>query len=762
VRRVVPILFLACAGAAAHAATITVDAAKVERTMDRHRLLGTNLAGWYEPAAYQDEAIREWIRELGPVFLRLPGGSWGDGTLWNGNGVRHGNDVDYAKLDPKPYSPWSAAWGTWNIDYSVYAPRFLVDVKPNAKPKMLSTTWHGHVDVKTMHDFARAVGGQPFVIVNAGTGSPHDAAEWVRWANLTMGYNVRYWEVGNELGGSWEAGHFLPDGSELNGEIFAHRYEEFARAMKAVDPTIKVGCMDWIEDVLRRCGDLVDFVSIHAYPVSGREMDDELFAKLDTVRTTMDQAKASIHKVRPDREGKIEIDYSEWNMGWADIRGALWHAGWVGEMFRHGADFGMQWDMFHMLIHAKPSVRRSIYWPYWLWSRCMGDTLVASTVAGDAHVAAYATRTADGLAVMVINQSADAPATLNLSLAGFSPAAEGRAVVLSRREYFWIDPDPQLPDWKKRPWPVWDTGPTVRPLATSAAFTATFPPDSITVLMIPSAGAKPALAPTPARPAKAPRLTLVLPPEAYANDNVEVTVYARNGSDAAPYAGALPDGVIAVTGAVKADRATVGLADAVGTFVVKADAPGTARIKVAAGTAEVTGRLTFKSSVPKARVLWDFEEAAPPAALQSDWKLTFDGSVRANQQVARIEVGGETPQQETRRRLLVVDPLVPEGDRLDKKNIRGAFCDVKTAGDFHCADPDAAVEIVMQSPMNWWMSLGKVKLSECGEWKTATFLTDNPAFIRAMPGVSNLWFILRAKQPVSGSILLDRAGLMVR
>ena len=42
---------------------------------------------------------------------------------------------------------------------------------------------------------------------NAGCGRPIDAAEWVKWANKKMGYNVRYWEIGNELGGSWEAGH---------------------------------------------------------------------------------------------------------------------------------------------------------------------------------------------------------------------------------------------------------------------------------------------------------------------------------------------------------------------------------------------------------------------------------------------------------------------------------------------------------------------------------------------------------------------------
>jgi len=34
--------------------------------------------------------------------------------------------------------------------------------------------------------------------------------------------------------------------------------------------------------------------------------------------------------------------------------------------------------------------------------------------------------------------------------------------------------------------------------------------------------------------------------------------------------------------------------------------------------------------------------------------------------------------------------------------------------------------------------------------------------IRAMPQAYNIWFILRADKPVTGSVFIDRAGLMVR
>ena len=762
-------LVLMIASQSAGAGTLTVDASKELRTMDRRRLLGTNVAGWYFKKTYDNPVLRGWIRDLGPILIRLPGGSWGDGTFWNGNGVRHGDDVDYSRFNPKPYSAWSAPWGTWNIDYSDCAPGFLVDVKPNERPRMLSTKWHGHVDVKTMHEFIRDLGDEPFVIVNAGTGSPRDAAEWVRWANKKMGYNVRYWEVGNEQGGSWEAGHFLPDGTELNGNIFARRYEEFARAMKAVDPTIKVGCMDWLEEVLKQCGDQLDFFSIHAYPAGigtgpGAMPDDELFSKLDEVRRTMDEAKAIIRRVRPDREGKIEINFSEWNMGWADMRGALWHAGWVGEMFRHGAAFAMQWDVFAMVAEAEPgSMRRSIYWPFWLWSRAMGDTLVASELTGAKNAAVYATRSDRGLSIMVINQSTWDPVDLDVNLRGFTPGPAGREFRFTPREFFWLDREPEKPEGKKRPAEIWNTGPAVRAFKAGASFRASVPPSSIIVYAIPAAGQEPAVAETSDPAPRTPNLALWIPPELYAGDQVEAWVFARNGDEDAPYPLPLEDGRISLQGPVTADRRTIGLPQSVGRFFIKGDRPGSATVEVQSGKWKVSRNVVFKPSVPKPRILWDFEGPTLPASVRSQWKVEYDASVRPNQQVCKITLDGGIPDSDRLRELLVVSDF-PGEDKLDRKNIRGAVFDIRLAPDFATGDPDAYIEAVMQSPINWWMPLGRIRLSDLtrGEWKTETLLTADPGHIKAMPKAFDLWITIRSKSPVIGSIALDRVGLMVR
>jgi hypothetical protein len=78
----------------------------------------------------------------------------------------------------------------------------------------------------------RAVDAEPFITINFNA-SPQLAADWVRYCNRERGYNVKYWEVGDEQWGTWAKGHAPP-------EVYAKKYLTFVRAMKAVDPTIKI------------------------------------------------------------------------------------------------------------------------------------------------------------------------------------------------------------------------------------------------------------------------------------------------------------------------------------------------------------------------------------------------------------------------------------------------------------------------------------------------------------------------------------------
>ena len=79
-----------------------------------------------------------------------------------------------------------------------------------------------------------------YITVNYGTGTPEEAAAWVRYANKVKRHNVRYWEIGNENYGTWEADNNTRPHDPVT---YATRFKEYWRQMKAVDPSIKIGAV---------------------------------------------------------------------------------------------------------------------------------------------------------------------------------------------------------------------------------------------------------------------------------------------------------------------------------------------------------------------------------------------------------------------------------------------------------------------------------------------------------------------------------------
>lgn len=222
------------AGAATAPVTVTVNARAGLATMPATGL-GVNHAIWDQYLATNETS--DLLRDAGVQMVRYPGGSYADIYHWRdhtapGGYVAPGTDFD----------SFMAA--------------------------------------------ARRVGAEPMIIANYGTGTPAEAADWVRYANVTKRYGARYWTVGNEnygnghYGAAWEADHH-PDKSAT---YYANLVVSYAEAMKAVDPTIKVGAVltmpanwpdgltagddpgPWNKTVLSIAGPKIDFVGVHWYP----------------------------------------------------------------------------------------------------------------------------------------------------------------------------------------------------------------------------------------------------------------------------------------------------------------------------------------------------------------------------------------------------------------------------------------------------------------------------------------------------------------
>jgi alpha-N-arabinofuranosidase len=167
---------------------VVVETGRHLRTIDA-RHFGVSAAVW--DAAFDTPTTIGLLTEMGTQTLRFPGGSLSNDYHWQSN------------------TTGSNTW-QWATSFDEFA----------------------HVAV--------AVGAQVFISVNYGSGTPTEAAEWVRHANVTQGYGVKYWEIGNENYGGWE--------TDLNNRphdphTYANRFKEYYHRMKAVDPTIKIGAV---------------------------------------------------------------------------------------------------------------------------------------------------------------------------------------------------------------------------------------------------------------------------------------------------------------------------------------------------------------------------------------------------------------------------------------------------------------------------------------------------------------------------------------
>src|SRR5439155_10556451 len=98
--------------------------------------------------------------------------------------------------------------------------------------------------------FCRRVGAEPSITVNVeGSGATVDeAAAWVEYCNGSREtkhgalraanghpepYNVRLWEIGNEIWANWMRGH-------SDARTYARNFNRYAAAMRAIDPAIQL------------------------------------------------------------------------------------------------------------------------------------------------------------------------------------------------------------------------------------------------------------------------------------------------------------------------------------------------------------------------------------------------------------------------------------------------------------------------------------------------------------------------------------------
>ncbi len=177
--------------------------------------------------------------------------------------------------------------------------------------------------------FARAAGAEPSITVNVeGRGATvEEAAAWVEYCNgpATSKYGamraanghaapfaVKFWEVGNEIWGDWVRGH-------SDAETYARNYNRYAKAMRAVDPSIKLiavgdNNMNWNRTVLRAAGENIDYLAIHHYYGRHEAGNDpmNLMARPLFFERFYREVGQLLRELRLD--GRIKLAINEWGL----------------------------------------------------------------------------------------------------------------------------------------------------------------------------------------------------------------------------------------------------------------------------------------------------------------------------------------------------------------------------------------------------------------------------------------------------------------
>ncbi len=240
------------------------------------------------------------------------------------------------------------------------------------------------------------LGSEPYMDVNSGFGDAFSAAQWVEYCNgattTPMGklraangrpapYNVKWWNIGNEMYGPWQMGHMAI-------KQYAIKHNLFAEAMRRVDPTIKIVAVgadpaemsttgagrsygtpvvefgtptDWNFVMLSNSLGNFDSLSEHLYPKNGQAFDPGKQDFVPVEESAVDNARRLPNRVKTTVEAwqeyqklfpkldmkKIPIALDEWLAGYrggaarSPMFGALTSAEALHEIFRNSEWFVM-------------------------------------------------------------------------------------------------------------------------------------------------------------------------------------------------------------------------------------------------------------------------------------------------------------------------------------------------------------------------------------------------------------------------------------
>ncbi len=278
------------------------------------------------------------------------------------------------------------------------------------------------VDADEILDFADKTNNSLMITVNFGSGTPQEAADWVKHYNVDIKKKVKIWEIGNELYGNWHSFH-------CSAEDYGKGAAEFIKAMKAVDPSIFCAVVwviegDWNKTVFKHVKDLADGVIIHHYPQhTGEENDAGLLGAPQSLNDIIPGVRRQLAESGvPGKQYQIwltewnSVDFKPGSQTMSLVNG-LFVADYLGMLAVHNVDQADYWDVHNDLTEhggdygylsrtGAPdgdNTPRPSYWAFKLASESLRGKLV-ETKSDDENVTTYLSNDNGRKSLLIVNK----------------------------------------------------------------------------------------------------------------------------------------------------------------------------------------------------------------------------------------------------------------------------------------------------------------------------------------------------------------------
>ena len=425
---------------------VEVDASDIRSAISDH-LFGNN-ANVYMTQMVDQPVLLEHIRKLAPGLIRFPGGNLSSVFFWD---AEPGNppadaplklvDANGQEVDPNYwYGKNSESW-TLSLD-NFYA------MLESTNSTAILTVNYGYARYSTAADPVAA--------------AAHLAAEWVRYDDG----RTKFWEIGNESNGTWQAGYRIDvsdnnDGQPelVTGALYGKHFKVFADSMRhaaaekgheifigaqllAEPPASWSTAADksWNEGVLGEAGSDPDFYVIHSYYTPYQTNSSALDILNSAASVTEDMKEYVTSAVSSAGLPAKPLAMTEWNIFAEGSKQQVsfisgMHAAIViGELMRNQYAIACRWDLAngwnngndHGLFSQgdQPGVAkwhpRPAYYYLLFSQKYMGDQVLHSS-SDHGDVLAYASKYSSGeVGLTIVNKSkADHIVGINLDNFGF-------------------------------------------------------------------------------------------------------------------------------------------------------------------------------------------------------------------------------------------------------------------------------------------------------------------------------------------------------